>query len=34
LEQYIRLDLSTEEQELFIHSANTLKNFIKEIELE
>lgn len=34
LEQYIRLDLSAEELELFIHSADTLKNFIKEIELE
>jgi len=34
VEQYVRIDLSDEEQELFKHSANTLKGFIKGIELE
>jgi len=34
LEQYVRLDLSKAEEELFKHSANTLKNFIKGIELD
>jgi L-lactate dehydrogenase len=33
VEQYVRLDLSEEEQELFKHSANTLKKFIQSIEL-
>lgn len=33
VEQFVRLDLSVEEQELFKHSANTLKNFIKSIDL-
>ena len=32
VEQYVRLDLSEEEQELFKHSANTLKKFIQSIE--
>jgi hypothetical protein len=30
----VRIDLSAEEQELFIHSANTLKGFIKGIGLD
>ena len=34
IEQYVKIDLSDEEQELFKHSANTLKTFIKAIELE
>lgn len=34
IEQYVKIDLSAEEQELFKHSANTLKTFIKAIELE
>jgi len=34
VEQYVRIDLSDEEQELFIHSANTLKGFIKGIGLD
>ena len=34
VEQYVRLDLSAEEQELFIHSANTLKKFITSIDLQ
>ena len=33
VEQYVRLDLSEEEQELFKHSANTLKKFIQSIDL-
>jgi len=33
VEQYLKIDLSEEEQKLFNHSANTLKNFIKAIEL-
>ena len=33
VEQYVRLDLSEEEQNLFIHSANTLKQFIASIDL-
>lgn len=33
VEQYVSLDLSDEEQELFTHSANTLRNFIKSIDL-
>jgi L-lactate dehydrogenase len=32
IEQYVKIDLSDEEQELFKHSANTLKDFIKAIE--
>ncbi|WP_291125202.1 L-lactate dehydrogenase [Flavobacterium sp. UBA6031] len=32
--QYVKIDLSVEEQELFKHSANTLKGFIKAIELD
>jgi len=32
--QYVKIDLSDEEQELFKHSANTLKGFIKAIELD
>src|ERR1035437_1968828 len=32
--EYVKIDLSDEEQELFKHSANTLKTFIKAIELE
>ena len=32
VEQYVRLDLSEEEKELFKHSANTLKKFIQSIE--
>ena len=34
LEQYVRLDLSKEEEELFKHSANTLKKFIKAIKFD
>lgn len=34
VEQYVRLDLSDEEQKLFKHSANSLKKFIKSIELD
>jgi L-lactate dehydrogenase len=34
VEQYIKLDLTDDEQKLFIHSANTLKDFIKTIELD
>jgi len=34
VEQYVRLDLSDDEQKLFKHSANTLKKFIKSIELD
>jgi len=34
VEQYVRLELSIEEQELFKHSANTLKKFIKAIDLD
>jgi L-lactate dehydrogenase len=33
VEKYIKLDLTDDEQKLFIHSANTLKNFIKAIDL-
>jgi len=33
VEQYVKLNLSDQEQELFIHSANTLKNLIKTINL-
>ncbi len=33
VEQYLKLDLSDQEQELFKHSATTLKNIIKTIEL-
>ena len=33
VEQYVRIELSEEEQELFIHSANTLKKFIQSIDL-
>ena len=33
VEQYVRLDLSEEEQELFKNSANTLKKFIQSIDL-
>ncbi|MDP4238263.1 MAG: L-lactate dehydrogenase [Bacteroidota bacterium] len=33
VKQYVKLDLSDEEQELFSHSANTLKAFIKAIDL-
>jgi len=32
VERYIKIDLSDEEQELFKHSADTLKKFIKAIE--
>ena len=32
VEQYVRIELSEEEQELFIHSANTLKKFIQSID--
>ena len=32
IEQYVKLDLSEEEQKLFTHSANTLKKFIKSID--
>jgi len=32
IEQYVKIDLSDEERELFKHSANTLKDFIKAIE--
>jgi L-lactate dehydrogenase len=31
VEQYLKLDLSDKELELFKHSANTLKNFIKTV---
>ncbi len=31
VKQYVRLNLSDKEQKLFVHSANTLKNLIKEI---
>jgi len=34
LEQYISLDLSKAEEELFKHSANTLKGFIKAIKFD
>jgi len=34
VEQYVKLELSTEEQVLFRHSADTLKSFIKGIGLE
>jgi L-lactate dehydrogenase len=34
VEQYVKLDLTNDEQKLFIHSANTLKKFIKSIEQE
>jgi len=34
IEQYVKIDLSDEEQELFKHSANTLKTFIKAIEFD
>jgi len=34
IEQYVKIDLSDEEQELFKHSANTLKDFIKAIEFD
>ncbi|MDD5186035.1 MAG: L-lactate dehydrogenase [Paludibacter sp.] len=34
VEQYVRLDLSKAEEKLFSHSANTLKGFIKAIELD
>ena len=34
VEQYVRIDLSDEEQELFKHSANTLKGFIRGIGLD
>lgn len=34
VEQYIKIELSDEEQELLKHSANTLKNFIKAIEFD
>jgi L-lactate dehydrogenase len=33
VEQYVKIDLSDEEQELFKHSADTLKKFIKSIDL-
>jgi len=33
VKEYLKIDLSIEEQELFKHSANTLKGFIKAIEL-
>jgi malate/lactate dehydrogenase len=32
VEQYLKIDLSEEEQKLFNYSANTLKEFIKAIE--
>ena len=32
--QYVKIDLSEEEQKLFKHSANTLKGFIKAIKLD
>ena len=34
VEQYVKLELSNEEQLLFTHSANTLKTFIKSIGLD
>ena len=34
VEQTIKLDLSAEEEELFKHSANTLKKFIQDIKFE
>ena len=34
VEQYVKLDLTKDEQKLFIHSANTLKEFIQSIEQE
>lgn len=34
IEQYVKLDLSAEEQVLFKHSAHTLKQFIKSIEID
>ncbi len=34
VEQYVKLDLSVEEQELFKQSANTLKKFIEAIDLD
>jgi L-lactate dehydrogenase len=34
VKQYVKLDLTDVEQKLFIHSANTLKEFIKSIEWE
>lgn len=33
VEQYLKLDLSDPEQELFMHSANKLKNIIKNIDI-
>jgi L-lactate dehydrogenase len=33
VEQYVSLELSDEEQVMFKHSANTLRNFIKSIDL-
>jgi L-lactate dehydrogenase len=33
VEQYLKLELSDQEQELFKHSANTLKNIIKTIDM-
>lgn len=33
VEQYLKLELSNEEQKLFIHSAQTLKNIIKSIHI-
>src|ERR1035437_1996681 len=33
VEQFLKLDLSDQEQELFKHSANTLKNILKTIDL-
>ena len=34
VEQYLKIDLSMEEQKLFKHSANTLKEFIKAIKFD
>jgi L-lactate dehydrogenase len=33
VEQYLKLDLSNQEQELFKHSADTLKTLIKSIDI-
>ena len=33
VEQYLKIDLSTQEQELFKHSANTLQNILKTVSI-
>ena len=34
VKQYVKIDLTEEEQKLFIHSANTLKKFIRSVEFD